>query len=167
MKYLERVRGIPRWGVIAIALLGLHVSAMLLAVRIATDDPSFASAPDFYARAVAWDDIAAQRRASAELGWTAHIAPSALSERLVIDVRDAGGAPIDGLVGSVRLFHHTRPKAPLEIALEGRGGGVYFAKVDVGQPGAWQIALLAQRDETVFTAEQELVVRASGAEVGS
>jgi nitrogen fixation protein FixH len=159
MKLLRKVRGLPRWGMVAVALLGLHVSGMLLAVRLATSDSSFASTPDFYTRAVAWDDITAQRRASDALGWSATFAPSALAERIVIDVVDASGAPVDGLAGSVRAFLHTRPKQQLEVALEPRGGGVYFAAVAVGEPGAWQVALVAQRGDEVFVAEHELVVR--------
>lgn len=164
MKLLSRVRGIPRWGMIAVALLGLHVSGMLLAVRLATSDSSFASMPDFYTRAVAWDDISAQRRASEALGWDVAFSPSALAERVVIDVSDANGAPVDGLVGSLRAFLHTRPKVQLEVALEPRGGGVYFASVAVGEPGAWHLAFVAQRGDEVFVAEHELVVRAAGTE---
>lgn len=158
MKLLSRVRGMPRWGVIAVALLGLHTSGMLLAVRIATSDSSFASTPDFYTRAVLWDDISAQRRASDALGWSAAFAPSALAERIVVDVSDANGAPVDGLVGTLRAFLHTRPKQALEVALEPRGGGVYFAGVEVGEPGAWQLTLVAQRGDEVFVADHELVV---------
>jgi nitrogen fixation protein FixH len=152
-------KGIPRWGLVVVGLLCAHVSGMILAVRIATGDPTFTSVPDYYQRAVAWDDQAASQRASDALGWQAELSSSALGDRLVLVVRDAHGAPVDGLVGTVSAYHHARTRDVFEAPLTARGDGTYFAAIAVGAPGAWQVALRAERGGEVFVLATEVVVR--------
>jgi len=152
-------KGVPRWGLVVVGLLCAHVSGMILAVRIATGDPTFTSVPDYYQRAVAWDDQAAAQRASDALGWQAEVTSSALGDRLVVVVRDAHGAPVDGLVGVVSAYHHARTRDVYDAPLTARGDGTYFAAIGVGAPGAWQVALRAERGDEVFVLATEVVVR--------
>ncbi|QDU84115.1 FixH [Planctomycetes bacterium Pla163] len=160
-----RRRGLPRWAWIAAALLVTHTSAMIAAVVIAVEDPSFTTVPDYYRRAVDWDTTQARRAASGELGWASQVAPSALGERLVVTLTDREGRPVVGAVGALTAFHHAATKEVRTVPLEERGDGIYFATLDVGRVGAWQVTVEAERaSDELFFHECEVVVHTRGAD---
>jgi len=157
-------RGLPRWAWIVAALLVAHTSLMITAVVIAVDDPSFTTVPNYYEKAVAWDDLRAMQHESEQLGWTADVRPSALGDRLVVTLTDRDGAAIEGATGELTAYHHAGANAVKTVALVERGDGVYFAAIDVARVGAWQVTLVAQRfaGENYYD-ETEVVVRSAGA----
>lgn len=156
-------RGLPRWAWIVVALLVAHTSAMLAAVAVAVDDPSFTTVPDYYQQALRWDDVQERRRASEHLGWTATIEPSALGDRLVVELVDRDELAVTGARGALTAYHHAGANDVRTVALAERGAGIYFAPLDVSRAGAWQVTLEVQRREGEdFFEESEVVVRADG-----
>jgi nitrogen fixation protein FixH len=156
-----RRRGLPRWAWIAAALLVTHTSAMIAAVVIAVEDPSFTTVPDYYRRAVDWDSLQARRAASGVLGWESTVTASALGDRLVITLTDLEGRPVTDVVGTVSAYHHAATREIRTVPLEERGDGVYFATLDVGRVGAWQVTVEAARGDELFFEECEVVVHAT------
>ena len=63
------------WPIGITAVLATTVAANVWVATIASDDPSFAIEPDYYAKAIAWDSTLAQARTNATLGW--RLTPSA------------------------------------------------------------------------------------------
>lgn len=154
-------RGVPRWAWIVVALLVTHTSAMIAAVVVAVDDPSFTAVPDYYERALAWDEHRDRQRTSDQLGWSATVEPSALGDRLVVVLTDREGEPVTGVAGELTAYHHARANERRTVALVERGDGVYFATLDVARVGAWQLTLVAERHAgEAFLLETEVVVRA-------
>lgn len=156
----QRRRGLPRWAWIAVALLVTHTSAMIAAVVIAVEDPSFTTVPDYYQRAVDWDSTQARRAASGALGWESTVTASALGDRLVVVLTDREGRSVTGAVGAVSAYHHAATKEIRTVPFEERGDGVYFATLDVGRVGAWQVTVEAERGDELYFEECEVVVRA-------
>ena len=157
-------RGLPRWAWIVAALLVAHTSLMITAAVVAVDDPSFTTVPNYYERAVAWDDLRDKQRESALLGWTADIRPSALGDRLVVTLTDRDGAAVEGASGELTAYHHAGANDVATVALVERGDGVYFASLDVARVGAWQVTLVAERHAGEnFYDETEVVVRSAEA----
>lgn len=157
-------RGLPRWAWIVAAMLVTHTTLMITIATIAVDDPSFTTVPDYYERALAWDELRERRQESDRLGWEVDIAPSALGDRLVVTLLDRDGVPVVGASGDLSLYHHAGARDVRTVELVERGDGVYFATVDVSRVGAWQVTLVAQRHtgEDYFD-EREVVVQRPGA----
>lgn len=61
------------WPVGLITLMCGSVGICVMTAVVAARDPSFALEPDYYERALEWDETAAARDASATLGWRAHV----------------------------------------------------------------------------------------------
>lgn len=157
----ERRRGTPRWVFIVVGLLVLHVSGMVVAMTIATRDPSSTSTPDYYDRAVRWDEHVAELRASERLGWDVTVAASALRDRAVVTVRDEHGAPVAGGRGSLRAYHVQRTEDVASYPLTERGDGWYDAPLDMARPGLWIVDVeLDRREGERFVEQFEVVVPA-------
>src|SRR5688572_28616544 len=58
-----------RWALFPIGLLGILVSVQAVLFSLSRNDPSFAVEPDYYRKAVSWDQHAKQLATSARLGW--------------------------------------------------------------------------------------------------
>src|SRR3569623_2033596 len=95
---------------------------MVGAVTIATHDKSFAVTPDYYQRAVHWDEEQAARRASEKLGWRVSIetAPQAdpLGRRVVsVVLTDAQGQALPAAQLDVTYFHDAHANEPQTLKL--------------------------------------------------
>lgn len=122
------------WIGLVIALLGGNALAM--GVLIAkSGDPSSRVMPDYYQRAVAWDDTVAALQASDELGWTVEsrlIATAPGRARLIVTIRDVAGAPVGGAGVDAEVRHRSRGEG-VALALVERDRGRYEA--DLAAPG--------------------------------
>ena len=58
-----------RWGTLVVGMLSLQVVLGVAAVFLATGDESVAVIPNYYDKALAWDQQMAQQQASESLGW--------------------------------------------------------------------------------------------------
>lgn len=101
-----------RWPIIVIGLLGLHVVIMAAAAVVATRDRAYVVVPDYYQKAVRWDQSKAEHRASQQLGWQPAITTGdqvdPLGRRsIAIDLKDAQGNPVADAQVEVSFFHHT------------------------------------------------------------
>src|SRR6056297_599142 len=108
---IENRRAAWRWGSLVVGMLTVQVVAGAFAIRLATRDPSVAVVPDYYQKALDWDDHVALRRASQKLGWDVLLQQIDLDKPysgLQIDVVDRSGRPVPLKSGSVRLYSHVR-----------------------------------------------------------
>lgn len=138
------------WGALVVGLLGTQVLVGVGSVMIAIADPSASVVPDYYQKALAWDDEMARRAASEALGWEAEIDVSEgadlLGQRtLVLTLTDRDGRPLDGADVELRLFHHARASDPQRVELRGHGSGRYSGTAVMRRAGLWQVDLAATR----------------------
>ena len=93
------------WPAFVVALFAGAVLANMVLVFRATGDPSHAVLPDYYQRALRWDEKLAQDRKSAALGWQLRIEAA---RPLRVTLADRLGRPIDRATLRVSLFHKAR-----------------------------------------------------------
>ena len=143
------------WPLILAGLLLGGVGANIALMLVATGDASFAVEPNYYAKAVAWDETMAQEAKNAALGWgvavTLDRAPVPGKVELAARITDRAGAPISGASVSVEAFHSSRARrvftAPLLPAADGR----YAVTLPLERPGLWEIRVRIERGPEVFT----------------
>ena len=138
------------------------VPALLLATLIGTqmtvlvsvlDDPTFATEPDYYRKAVDWDARMARQRQSRALGWAARASvesPSPDARELMVHLVDARGLGVSGARLRATALHNARAASPLELAPREVSPGVYRADLGPARPGLWELRLAAQRGEDSY-----------------
>ena len=143
------------WPIGISLVLAITVGANLLLLRIATEPNAYATEPDYYRKAVAWDSTAAAERASAATGWTCDAAfvPHGRTVELTVRLADASGAPVDGAALHVTAIHNLAAATPSELAGLPRGGGAYVANLPVARAGLWELRVAAVRGSAHFTAD--------------
>ncbi len=148
-----------RWPYIVVGLLATHVTVMLLAVKIASSGGGHSVLPDYYRKAVNWDESREEIRASTRLGWTVSVTPAVLSgqdglRELRFVLLDGDGGPIVGARVVARVWHHAIGESHEVSAsaadADSGADGVYVARAPMRQPGAWECELVADRGAEHF-----------------
>lgn len=143
------------WPIGLAALLVGSAAANIALVVITARDASFAVEPDYYAKALAWDETMAQERRNEALGWSLGLRIEPAGERgrvtVAAGLADRAGAPIQGARVSLEALHNARASRVLTATLEPRGGG-YAAVMPLSRPGLWEFRARVTRGADVFTA---------------
>jgi len=142
------------WPAVIAGALALHVVAMAVMVYIATSNESYAVEPDYYAKALAWDERRAQERHNAELGWRLDFAvvpadPGA-DPVLRASLVDADGAPVTGARVAVEAFANVRRDDVLTATLAPSPDGYEIAMPMHGN-GRWEFRFEVTRKNELFT----------------
>lgn len=132
-----------------IALLLISVGANVYLLVRATNDPSFAVEPDYYQKAVDWDEHQEARVASERLGWSAEVEAS--RDGVLVRLEDAAGIPVEGAKVDVVAFHNARAGDRRRARLSEEGKGVYRMDGPFERPGLWEIRISAVRDQDYFS----------------
>lgn len=138
------------WGSLVVGLLGIQVVVGVGAVILATGDPSVSVVPDYYDKALRWDDEKQSRADSEALGWQADISVPGGADRngdrtVVVRLRDEEGTAIDGAAVIMSVYHHARASELQELELRGHGDGHYSGTARMPQGGLWQFELRSIR----------------------
>lgn len=142
------------WPAVIAGALALHVIAMTVMVYIATSNDSYAVEPDYYAKALAWDERRAQEHHNAELGWRLDfvVEPAAPGADPVLRTTlvDADGVPVTGARVAVEAFANVRRDDVLTATLSPTPDGYEIAMPMHGN-GRWEFRFEVTRDQDVFT----------------
>jgi nitrogen fixation protein FixH len=152
---LKREHG---WPAAICTILGITVALNVWVMRVANDDPSMVVEPNYYARAIRWDDEMAQARRNAALAWTVTPtlgATDAGRAELRVSVRDAHGAPIDGAAVTLEAFAILRSGDVVHATLAPDGDG-YRTSVPMRTRGRWELRFTVVRGGDRFTAVQRV-----------
>lgn len=142
------------WPAVIAGALALHVVGTMVMVVIATSDASYAVEPDYYAKALAWDERRAQEQRNAELGWDLQFsldpaAPGA-DPTVRATLTGAAGEPIADARVAVEVFSNVRRDDILTGVLRPVPDG-YRATLPMRGNGRWEFRFTATRDQDVFT----------------
>jgi nitrogen fixation protein FixH len=140
MKQPEKTRS--WWPMGIIAGLGVVFVANAIMITFALTNPSVMVSEDPYGDALAYDEVIAERDAAKALGWTVTL--SACSENactVSLVVRDAGGAPVDGLTGAVHAERGDDAGLDREAEVVARGEGRYEATLALARPGLYEVSV--------------------------
>ncbi len=134
------------WGSIVVGFLSLQVAIGVVAIFLATGDPSVAVVPDYYEKALKWDDYVALQNESDRLGWQVgtEITPTGKgleSQYVMLYLRDAKGQPLSELSGQVRVYHHARAAETSDVSIRSMSAGVYSAEVQMPRDGLWEVEM--------------------------
>jgi nitrogen fixation protein FixH len=146
-----------KWTFAIVGILGMSVLAHIVLVVKANSDPSFFIEPDYYAKALAWDDTMAKRRASDALGWrlVSETRPSSTGGvELLAILTDQAGRPIRDAKVSVQARHNARANAPVATGLVLGHDDAYHAVLPVQRSGLWVFEFSAERGSQRFLVEQ-------------
>lgn len=152
---------------LAAALLFTVGANVVMLIAANSDRNGSVVEPDYYAKAVAWDETMARRAASDRLGWTATATversrsdetPDEVSGSVVVHLRDRAGVALAGARVSAVAIHNTDAGHPIALTLHERAPGVYGAGARIEHPGRWEVRVDALRGASRFLAT--LVVEA-------
>ncbi len=159
------------WPLILVGILLVAAVANGILVYRATHDPSFAVEPDYYRKALAWDERRAEEQRSLALGWSLEaelVAGDPLPgvSDLRVRARDREGRPLAGAAIEVAALHKARAAHVLRARLEEVAGdpGLYRATLPARRRGLWELALVVARgrDRLTRTLVRELGATALG-----
>ena len=143
------------WPVGLAALLVVSAGANIALLVITSRDASFAVEPDYYAKALAWDETMAQQTRNEALGWSLGLGVEPTGERGRVTVAarltDRAGVPLSGARVAIEGLHNARANRVLTAVLEQRGLE-YAAAMPLARPGLWEFRVRVTRGPDVFTA---------------
>ena len=143
------------WPIAIAVVLAITVGANVLLLRIATEPNAYATEPDYYRKAVAWDSTAAAERASEATGWRcdADLVRRGRALELHLRLVDAAGAPVAGAAVHVTAIHNLAAATPSELTATPGDAGTYVATLPVAREGLWELRLAATRGGARFRAD--------------
>jgi len=167
-----RPRG-RHWPWLLGALLGTAVLANAVLLLKAHDDPSHAVEPDYYRKALAFDETIAQRRRNNALGWSLALEinarPSPYASLLRARLTDRAGAPLHAAELTLEAFHKARGRRRLRARFAARPDGSYQARLPLRRSGLWELRFVVERAGQRFTrtVEREIAVPTAARERGA
>ncbi|HET7545273.1 MAG TPA: FixH family protein [Polyangiaceae bacterium] len=157
------------WALVPVALLlssALGVGSMAV---IAARDPHFATEPDYYQKAIHWDQTQAQAATNQRLGYTVE-APAAIAidrqGRVTVEfgLNDQLGQQVRGgqLLGEA--FANAYSAQIVRLAFAEQVPGRYRAKFSAQRPGLWIFRIAGSAAGEHFTADFRVdLTRTAGA----
>lgn len=143
------------WPVGLAALLVGSAAANLALVFITARDASFAVEPNYYAKALAWDERMAEQSRSDALGWSValRVEPAGSEGRMRVTARlvDKSKTSVEGARVEVEAFHNARARRILRAAFA-PAGETYATEMAIDKPGLWEFRLRATRAADTFVA---------------
>jgi nitrogen fixation protein FixH len=139
-------------------LLGVNAGVVGVTIYAAVTDRSFAVEPEYYRRALEWNQTARQRERNAALGWAVEVAslePRVAGLRVAVRVRERHGAPVSGAQVAVLAFAESRAGRRYEATLAEGEAGAYTGDLPVAEPagGLWLVRVAVSRGGDLYTAE--------------
>lgn len=140
------------WAFVPVALLGSMFVGWGAMVAVALDDPAFGVEPDYYDKAVHFDEHQARARESQRLGWRLDVTPQLSARRALIRVtlKDAELRPIDGASVLATAFHIARSSQVHRIQFRSEGDGRYTQTLAPFRQGQWEFRFEVLRGSQRF-----------------
>lgn len=129
----------PWPGMVIVFILGnIGVCAVTVAVAMRAGDRGVE--PEYYQKAMHWDQAVAAEKKSAELGWRiVYESHPRVGQPVRVRVLDAHGEPVAGAKVTLQTFHHTTASKRIEAAFSGdASSGVMSSDFAPDRAGLWQ-----------------------------
>jgi len=125
------------WIFLVVFLLAGNTAALGI-LLVKSGDPGPRVMPDYYRRAIEWDQTVAALEASDELGWSVDAALAATEParaRLEVTVKTGAGAPVTGASVEAEVRHNSRAVGSATLFLQEVSPGQYQAVAPVELAG--------------------------------
>lgn len=143
-----------RWPLIVVGFLLFNVVTQGILITFALSDPGFRLEPDYYRRAVDWDQERAEEGQALAQGWSLAVdvqpAPEGALVVARLSAREPGGLtrPLTGLSVRVTAFHPAHNDVTVQATLPaGPEPGVYAAPLPLRRAGRWTVRVEAHAGE--------------------
>jgi nitrogen fixation protein FixH len=151
------------WPAMIVGLISLNASIVAVTVFFAFSDKSVATEPDYYTKALNYNDTILQRATNQRLAWrlTPSLRPASdgRSIELAASLADRDGAPIAGARIETIAFASVRSGARQQLQLAAsRAPGEYTAPIRIDRPGQWYLRFTVVSGADTFTRETTLLV---------
>jgi len=133
-----------RWPVFIVALLLLNVGVCVVTVVAALTHPVTIE-PDYYNKALRWDELRAIQTRAAGAGLLA--TPTADGRGLVLAVRTGGGDELMPIAVNAVAAHESEPGVGVPLGVRGDGAGGFETTIPLTRPGLWRINATIRLDE--------------------
>lgn len=141
-----------RWALFPVGLLAILVSVQLVLFTLSRNDPSFAVEPEYYQKAVSWDQQQEQRQTNVELGWHTLVAlEQGPTPELKVQLTDDAGKPLVQARVTAVAFANARAALVQELTLQEAPAGTYTTPLRLVHPGEWEIRLNVNHGNQTFT----------------
>ncbi len=149
---MKRLRVFP--GIIFV-LLGMNVLIVAYTVYAANSDGGAAIEPDYYQKALAFDELQARQRENDALGWAYRVSidqddahgPATLR----LELRDAAAEPVTRATVRAVAFPSFRATERKRLLCAESQPGVYSAPIAIDRPGQWRVELtIESRGRTIL-----------------
>ena len=152
-----------RWALFPIGLLGVLVSVQAILFSLSQNDPTFAVEPEYYQKAVNWNEHTAQRAVNQRLGWqaSASVVTEGETPTLRVALKDDQGLPVTSAALGITAFPNARAAEMQTLSPRETQPGVYEAPVRLVLRGEWEIRLTARRGADTFTQTRRPTVAAT------
>jgi nitrogen fixation protein FixH len=135
------------WPGLIFVFLGANVCVVGITVYFANRADGGATEPDYYRKAINWDQSAAERDRSATLGWKATITTSLNAANLTITDRE--GAPVEGAKVQAEFFAVLDSGSRVTAEFQPASSGTYRYS-GILPPGTCEFRVRATRGDDVF-----------------
>jgi len=135
------------WPWIIVGMLVVHASIMLGTIAYVSAKNDLYVEPDYYAKAVDWDNQRAMREIADTMGWTIALiiqdpeTDSEAQQTIQVSIHDRQGQPIDGALVEAEAVHPAHANDRINLVLLGIGDGKYQKPTVMEIPGFWQVNL--------------------------
>jgi len=140
-----------RWTLWIAGLLVGNLAAVSVLITLSSGDTERRVVPNYYARALAWDQTELLEQQSEQLGWQATVDLG--NQQVAVTLVDRAGEPLTG--ARVMVSAHPRGRLDVNVAapLAEVAPGVYHAAPRLKQPGLWDVTVHAARGHDAFSDE--------------
>jgi len=151
------------WVSLIVGFLGLQVVGGVVAIYLATSDPTVAIIPNYYQAGLNWDVTKRNRDLFTTLGWicSVHVQekdPQLNQRTVLIQIRNKSNQPVSGLRIRGQIYHHARGQEVHRLSFDESEShpGDYVAIIQMSQAGLWQVNLALDGDHGI--AEETLEI---------
>lgn len=141
------------WAWVPVLLLGSMLAGLGVLTAIAVDDPHFALEPNYYDKAVRWDEARAAARRSSETGLTIELAPllesSGVAE-IQLELRDRDDQLVPGALVEVEAFPNAYASRIERVTLREVAPGRYTGELRRAVHGLWELRVRATSGDARF-----------------
>lgn len=154
-----------RWIAISVGLLVANVLVMIFLV-LASNWSRPTVVPQYYERAVAWDQQMADDELAKELGWKLDLALS--TEGVQVRALDGAGQPLGGAQITLRGFHRKTPthRADATLVTDDHGQAQAVPAGWLATPGFYELDLAVKRGAVSYSVHRAVQLPAKVADAG-
>jgi len=151
------------WPGLIVAMLAANAAIVGATIFLAVSDKSFAVEPDYYRKAMSWDQTATQRQLNADLGWIVEIPDAHSGQPIALRLLDRDRHVVRGAEVDIVAFHNATANDLLKATLLEIEPGLYRSDETLARAGSWEIRVVARQGTQIFTAVNPHHVSAFGA----